>query len=206
MKYYLISVFLLLSAYGNAQSAPLPQQHLFFIIGKSKHGTGDIRGLFFTTEYSKRFRDRLSYSVGISGTINDREDKRTFSAPDGSTIDGSIRDAIAGFQISNHLGYHFIKNSSHNFQVRLGALLRYQTISFADATTTLYPPITGLPIPVIYFENTSPQRTYTIGATTQIRYDFIIHKSTTLGLLGGFQTDTNGDVISQVSLSIGKTF
>ena len=70
----------------------------------------------------------------------------------------------------------------------------------------LYPPLTGLEIPVMYFEHREPQHTVSAGGSTQLRYDLTLKKKTSVGLLGGFQVDSNGDNITQVGLSLGRRF
>jgi hypothetical protein len=206
MNYIIIFCGLLISKFLSAQSNPILTNQLNLSFGKSKHFSGDIPGIVFTTEYSKNFKKKLSYSIGLTGTIHDREDPLFFTDFSGEEINGSIRYVVAGVQTSFHLGYHFIQTNKNRFQLRFGTLLRYQSSSLPDARTILYEPVTGLPIPLIYFEQYESQRMFMVGGSLQLRYDYTFNKKITIGILGGFQVDSNEDNIAQVSLSVGRRF
>jgi hypothetical protein len=209
MKYVLTFCLLLISCLSFSQKNDnfLGERQLNFSIGRSKHGTGDMRGLIFNTEYSKRFKNRLSWIAGIGGTIHDGVRPLFFTYPDGSEIDGSIRYTTAGLQGKSQIGYSLIKTNTLELQIRAGALLRYQTSSYYDGVSILYPAAgTGVPFPVIYFTNISPQRTFTVGGNAEIFYNYSITPKILIGVLAGLQTDTNGDTITQLSLSIGRRF
>jgi len=66
--------------------------------------------------------------------------------------------------------------------------------------------LTGLSYPVVVFENSTPQRTFAVGGTTQFKYSYSTKKNVSFGMLAGFQFDSNGDNISHLSLTIGKRF
>ena len=197
---------LLLSNLLSAQSNQSLNNHVNISFGRSIHFSGDIPGIVFSTEFSKKIKKKISYSIALVGTIHDSEDPLFFSGPSGQQIDGSIRYVTAGVQTSAHLGYHFISTTKSDFQLRLGPLLRYQSSSLPDVVTIVYEPITGQPIPLIYFEQFEPQRQLTVGGSLQLRYDFTFNGKISLGLCGGFQIDSDGDNIAQASLSIGRRF
>lgn len=204
MKYKLTFCLLLISAFSFAQNKN--NKSIQLILGRATHGSGDIRGLIFTTEYAKYFKKRLSWIVGIGGTIHDGSLPVFFTVPNGNTVDGSVRYTTAGVQVNGQIGYSFLKTISHEMQLRLGALVRYQSSSYFDQVSILFPIITGLPYPVVVFNNTTPQRTYSIGGNLEIHYNYTITKKIMIGIIAGLQTDTNGDTISQLSLSIGRRF
>lgn len=206
MKYSFFGSFLLLSNLMWSQSDKSTNNHLNLSFGRSKHFSGDITGIIFSTEFSKKIKQRVSYSIALTGTIHDGEDRLYFSAFSGQQINGSIRYVTAGVQVSSHLGYHFINTTKSDFQLRFGPLLRYQSSSLPDAVTILYEPITGLPIPVIYFEQYEPQRIFSTGGSLQLRYDYTFNKKIAIGILGGFQIDSNEDNIAQVAFSVGRRF
>jgi hypothetical protein len=207
MNYIIIFCGLLISKFLSAQSNPILTNQLNLSFGKSKHFSGDIPGIVFTTEYSKKIKKLLSYSIGLSGTIHDGEDRLFFNAPvNGELINGSIRYVTSGVQIAGHLGYHFINTKRSDLQFKLGPLIRYQSSSLANVTTVIYPIVTGLPIPVIYFGHYEPQKMLMVGGSMQLRYDYTINRKITLGIFGGFQIDSNEDNIAQVSLSVGRRF
>jgi hypothetical protein len=183
-----------------------PKRQIELIGGRSVHGSGDTRGLNFSVEYSKYFKKRLNWSASIGGTIHDGVFPVLYEYPTGVQNDGSIRYTTAGLQVLTHLGYNFIKSRKNELLFRLGSVLRYQSSSYWDVVTVLYPPLTGLPYPVVVFENSTPQRTIAIGGTTQLKYSYTTKRNISIGILGGFQFDTNGDNISHLSLTIGKRF
>ena len=88
----------------------------------------------------------------------------------------------------------------------LSGILRYQTSSASDAINKLYPALTNLPFPVIVLENSSPQRTYSIGAAPKVGYNYTFNNKIAAGFAGGLQFDTNGDTILQLFLTIGRRF
>jgi hypothetical protein len=165
-----------------------------------------MRGLIFNTEYVKNFRKNLSWVASVGGTIHDGFIPNYFTSPNGTEIDGSIRYTTAGVQATNHIGYSVIKRNDNQLELRAGALLRYQSSSYYDIVSINYPAGTGLPIPVIVFIHENPQRTFAIGGSAQIFYNYSITPKILLGALAGLQTDTNGDTITQLSLSIGRKF
>lgn len=203
MKYILLLAFKVLFF----QKLQAQKQQVQVSFGRSFNGTGDIRGFGFATEYNKYFKKKLSWSASFGGTIHDDFIPIIYEYPAGSQNDGSVRYTIAGFQVASHLSYNFLKPEQHELLFRLGAVLRYQSSSYYDDVAIYYPAAgTGFPIPVVVFNNTSPQRTFAVGASPQISYSYIVNKKTSLGLLAGFQFDTNGDNISQLSLTVGRRF
>ena len=184
----------------------LPEHSIQIVAGHSIHSTGDNKGLSFATGYEKYFRKNLSWTIAMGATIHDGASPLFYTDPGGHIQDGSFRYTTAGFQITGHAGYSFIRTSRHEFQFRAGGLVRFQSSSYFDEFGTLYPIATGLPIPVSYFVNTTPQRTYAAGASLQLQYNFTFPNRLQLGFLAGFQMDTNGDNISQLSIMAGKRF
>ena len=96
-----------------------------------------------------------------------------------------------------------IRSKRHTLDVQLGALVRYQTSSYYDELTTLFPALTGLPIPVIYLVNQSNQRTVSFGGIGALQYQYHFASGDHIGIRGSLQTDTQGDVISMASLLFG---
>ena len=105
------------------------------------------------------------------------------------------------------IGYNFVKTKNLDFGVRLGVLFRYQSSSVPDDVTMIFPIATGLPVPIFINENMSPQRTYSVGAMSQLFASYIIQQKIILGLTTGLQLDTNGDTIfPQLAFTIGRRF
>lgn len=202
MKYFFFLTFAIL-LFNKSQAQ---KQQIQLSIGQSFNGTGDTRGLNFATEYNKYFKKKLSWSAALGGTIHDGFFPIFYEYPSGRHNDGSVRYTIAGFQATSHISYNFLNSLQHEFLFRIGTVLRYQSSSYWDVVTVLYTPITGIPYPVVVFENTTPQKTVAIGGSTQISYAYTIQQKISIGFVAGFQFDTQGDNISQVSLTIGRRF
>ena len=197
--------YILILTFYSIQSKAQNQQ-IQFSVGTSFNGSGDTKGLGFLTEYNKKFKKKLSWSASLGGTIHDGSFDILYEYPIGQTRDGSVRYTIAGFQGASHLGYSMFRTQTHDLQFRLGTVIRYQSSSYWDVVNVLYEPITGLPYPVIVFENTTPQKTLAIGGSSQIVYNYTLKNRISIGILASFQFDTQGDNISQLLFTIGKRF
>jgi hypothetical protein len=205
MKTSLILFLLFISNRLTAQMK-LPDHSIEIVAGRSMHSTGDNKGMSFATGYEKYFRKNCSFTIALGATIHDGAAQLFYADPTGHIQDGSYRYTTAGFQITGHAGYSFIRTRRHELQLCAGGVARFQSSSYFDEFNTLYPIATGLPIPVSYFVNTTPQRTYALGASCQLQYNFTFRNHLQLGVLAGFQMDTNGDSISQLSIVAGKRF
>jgi hypothetical protein len=182
------------------------KKQLQMLGGWSKHGSGDLRGFYYGFNYSKYFKPKLSWQVSVEGNMYDGYFPLYYTAPNNSVVDGSYRYSISGLQLGYNLRYSFLKTDNHEAIISGGAFVRYQSSSASDAITVLYPIVTNLPIPVIYFQNETPARTIAVGAYPKIEYNYTLKKKITIGMIAGFQFDTNGDNIMNLSLSIGKRF
>jgi len=202
----IILLFLLISSYLAGAQTLSPKRQIQLIAGKNFHGTGDMRGISFQIDYEEYFRKRISWIIGLGATIHDGSIPLFLDDPGNSPIDGSVRYTTAGFQIGSQLGYTLIQINKHEFQIRMGALVRYQSSSYYDEVSIYYPAGTGLPDPVIVFSNKTPQRTISLGGNAQIQYSYTLSNNISLGVLAGLQTDTNGDTLSQISLTVSKRF
>jgi hypothetical protein len=180
------------------------ESSLTFSIGKSVHGSGDIPGFIFSAGYAKQIKKSFLWNANISATLHDGKYPVYFTTPAGNMVDGSYRYTTGGMQGSFLGSYNFLKNNIHKLEIRLGAVLRYQSSSYYDVVSVYYPAATGLPIPVLVIENTTPQRTVAIGAIGEVYYGYKITPKLILGVIGGFQVDTNGDTIRYTGLSISR--
>lgn len=174
--------------------------------GRSFNGTGDIRGVGLSLEYSKTIKKKFDWTVSIGSNIHDGSFPILFEYTSGNMVDGSVRYTTAGMQAAYSLGYSFIKTGGSDLRLKIGGLLRFQSTSYYDDVTVLYPTLTGLSYPVIVFRNSNPQRTVSAGLITQFGYKVNVNKKICVGVVGSFQFDTNGDNISQLMLSLGRRF
>lgn len=202
MKFFIFFILLFLIFSLSAQKNELPRYHLQVSAGRCFHGSGDLRGVIFSTDFSKYVKKKLSLGLSLSGTVHDGNYPLYFTYGN-QEVDGSLRYTVAGVQLAGLIGYGIVRNEEHEIQIEGGPLLRYQSSSLPDYYEIAYPAATGLPYPVIIYQHSSPQRTYSIGGVLQLHYNYTFSRRFTIGLLAGFQADTEGDNLFQTSLSAG---
>lgn len=204
MKYTILLLAIGLAVSSSAQTGKTKYPEYFQLAGGiSKHGTGDMNGYAISVDYKRYLRPRTSISIGLATTIHDGVFQILYTDPNNNPIDGSFRYGTSGIQLNARMGYSMIRTKHHTLDVQVGALLRYQTSSYYDDLTTLYPPATGLPIPVFFQVNRSNQRTVSFGGIGALQYQYHFTSGDHIGIRGSLQTDTQGDVISMVSLLFG---
>jgi hypothetical protein len=208
VKFILSILFFLLSfnLFSQQKQSLESEQLLQVTIGSSFHGSGDMKGVMINTGYSKYIRKRIAWSFLLGATVHDKSHPLFYTAPNGENIDGSVRITAGGLQLASHLGYSVIKAKRHQFEIRAGGLVRYQSSSIINDLSILHPGGTGFPIPVLVIRNFDPQRTFTVGASTQLFYNYRISQKISIGLLAGFQLDSFGDVVRHTSFSVGRNF
>lgn len=172
--------------------------------GLSFNGTGDNIGPIIGFEYSSTLKKNWFWTAGFGSTIHSDTGIPLVFQYQGNTIDGTIRETNAGIQAFSFLGYSLINTSHHLVALKAGGIVRYQSNSVTSNIYTLFPLATGLSYPVYVFENKDPQVTFAAGLSGQFSYTYKINKKLGIGFLGGFQFDSNGDNISQFSLSITR--
>lgn len=199
--------FITISVNAIAQNTRIiPNQSIQIDVGIGKHGTGDLSGFVINSEYKKYFRRKLSFSLGLGATINDGALPILYSDLSGNLVDASYRYNTAGLQLTSKLGLSFVRNTKNDFGLQIGVMLRYQSSSYYDEVTVLYPPITGLAVPVVTIINESPQRTVAAGGIAQLYYHYAVKENIYIGSSIALQTDTNGDFIRQLTLTCGLKF
>jgi hypothetical protein len=205
-KTTVLTLMLLMAASAHTQN--LPGRILQLAGGYSKHGSGDMNGIVFGTEYSRYTSKKISFNFYFRGSINNSIDRLIFNNTiTGTQQDASIRYTTAGVQTGINVRNSFIRSQQHELLIGLGVFGRYQSASHGTDGYSLYSPaVTGVPTFLIEFYNRTPQKTYSAGALLQLQYNFTFPGNITIGLAPGFQTDTNGDAILQAVLVLGKRF
>lgn len=198
-------IFLMFFVWSMSMSYAQNNFDLEFNTLRSKHGSGDLLGINFNTSFIKPIKKNLSYVITAGGSTHQRK-KELFFTINGIENDGSILFVTSGFQVGFGMDYKFINFDIHKFGIRLIPFGRYQSTSLPDAVTTLFPIITDIPFPAIYFEQTSPSQTLAVGIDTSLIYNIKLHKTFSLNFLGSFQFDTNGDNIIGYGLGLVKAF
>lgn len=174
-------------------------------IYSSRHGTGDLNGVSFTSNYIKPINKNFSYLFSIGGSTHHGKDELLFNV-EGRDIDSSILFTTSGIQLGIGLDYKFINTYKHKFRFRLIPFIRYQSTSIPDVSTILFPPLTELPFPVIVFEQNSPSETLAVGLESNFIYNFRLFKTLSINILGSFQFDSNGDTLRGLGLGLVKSF
>ena len=177
-----------------------------FVGGFGKHGSGDMKGIVFggdyTVYYSRKFSLTYNFRGGVHSSIH------PIHVDNGGNItDASIRFTTAGFQLGANAGLSVLNSAHHEVMIKLGAFGRYQSASNGSDGYSLYSPTTtGVPTVLVGYDNRTPQQTLAFGGVVQLQYNFTFNSNLFLGIQPAFQTDTNGDVILQASLVVGKRF
>ncbi|MBC7829755.1 MAG: hypothetical protein H7122_18570 [Chitinophagaceae bacterium] len=178
------------------------------VIGYSKHGSGDMKGIVFGTEYSRYLSNIFLINYNLRASIN--SDKHTIIVNNTTTntrTDASVRFTTAGVQLGVNVGLSLARHSKHEFLISLGGFGRYQSASNGSDGYSIYSPqATGLPVVLVGYDNHTPQETFSVGGLLQVHYNYTLRNKVYFGFIPGFQTDTNGDALPQVALSIGKRF
>lgn len=198
---------LLLSMCANAvaQTTDIAFSNKFVAIsgGRSTHGTGDMVGVSQRVTYGQYFRKKLFWFSTIGADIHDGKYLST-TIQDGTVLDHSFRYTSGAIQITGGAGWSFLRTSKSELGIKVSGVLRYQSSSYFDELAIIYDPKNIGPYPATFILNTSPQRTYAVGVGPEAFYQQTIFKSIFVGLSAGFQVDTNGDVLTNISLSVGK--
>lgn len=208
MRLTYLLIILCLSQTLHAQTDPNQfTKYASITAGRSTHGTGDMKGISQKITYGKYFRKKLVWSISVGASIHDGSLRSSTTQSDGTVLDHSFRYTAGGIQTSVGLGYSFIKTKRNELGLKIDGILRYQSSSYFDQLFIVFDPqTTGIPYPATYIINTSPQKTYAIGVSPELFYNHSIGKSLFLGATANFQADTNGDVITNLAISVGKRF
>ena len=191
-----------------AQS-PLPNKQIQLSGGYSRHGSGDLNGIIFGTEFVKYKSKKFSMSYNLRATINDGQE--TIIVNDlisGIRTDNSIHFTTAGVQVGADAGYSLLRNMRHEVKLTLGAFGRYQSASPPAGYALYMPNRTNVPAVLVEFLNFSdqPRRTMAFGGVFQLQYNYTFKQNLGFGISSGFQTDTNGDALPFAMLQLGKRF
>ncbi|MBC7886322.1 MAG: hypothetical protein H7Z13_00425 [Ferruginibacter sp.] len=189
----------------NAQYT-LPVHAIQLVGGYSRHGSGDYKGIVFGADYIKYLSKRTSLDFNFKAMINDGRDLIIVTNnTNGTQTDASVRFTAAGVQVGVNGGYSIIRNRRHELMISLGGFGRYQSSSNGDDGYQIYEPLrTGQPTVLIGYDNRTPQRVYSLGGIFQFHYNFTFNNKVYIGLVPGFQTDTNGDAIPHLALTVGR--
>ena len=197
------------TSFGKADAQdPIHRHALQLTAGYSLHGSGDMKGIGAGAEYIRYSSKKLFLNYNLRSTINNQKHEiiiNNISA--GTTQDASIRFTTAGIQLGVDAGFDFIKSKVLNSSISLGGFVRYQSASNGTDGYSLYgPAATGLPTILVEYSNKTPQETVAFGGLLQLQFNVNVSRQWYMGLVPRFQTDTNGDAIVLLGLSVGRRF
>lgn len=180
--------------------------------GRSFHGTGDLPGLSLDVAYDHSFLKRLDLTTGLTTTIHSDKDRFptiTFILPDQTTQTlqapdrGMLRYTTAGVQLTSVLNYNFIALPRHKLRLGGGPVLRYENSSQPIAWGYEFNP-TKNEVPVYSFGEFGNLHQLSVGFNLGLSYIFKISHKYQAGVRAWFQNDTNGSVITHLSLVVGR--
>ncbi|GGM88015.1 hypothetical protein GCM10010967_20780 [Dyadobacter beijingensis] len=192
------------AAFAQEHQYAAPSKYLSLSVGPSKHGTGDMRGIMQRVTYTQYFKKRLFWYASVGADLHDGEYQVIVTQPSGEVTDHSFRYTAGAMQLTGGAGFSALRSKNTELGVRLAAVLRYQSSSLYDYLNIIYDPKEIGPYPAMFIANVNPQRTFAAGICPELFFNQRIFKSFTAGISGGFQLDTNGDVLTSFALSVGK--
>lgn len=181
------------------------QQQLSLDLNRSFHGTGDMRGFGFAVEYGKYAGKRLELTAGVAANIH-HDAFPLLVSPLGNPIDASYRLVTGGLQLNGQANFAPLRTRAHELKIGLGPVVRYQSSNASGGYGVTFPPAVDYPEPVFTFRNYEDQNLVTLGYQAAASYSFTFQNRLFVGAKASFQNDTNGDVITQYGLRIGKRF
>lgn len=207
MKPLLLFLFFLPALLSAQNTTTLLDKYLQIDIGTGMHGSGDLGGFTFNTSYTNYFRKKIFYTLEVGTSINYGASSLFYVNSSGKTFDSSYRYTTAGIQLVGKIGLSFFRNKKNDLGLRIGPLVRFQSSSVPDGVSTLFPAAgTGFDMPVSFFDYVTPQNTLAIGGVFQLFYNYSISNKIYIGPSAGFQSDSNGDTITNISLACGMKF
>ena len=172
--------------------------------GKSWHGTGDFDGVIAGVDYVYTFHKRLDLSTGLVTTIHWGRD-RDFNSYSTNTSrqDRQLRFTVAGLQLAPVLNFTLLYTSVIQLKIGAGPMLRFQSSAYPDIYASYQDP-SVFPEPFYTLDYREKQNIITAGYTVNAIVTAHVSPKFLTGLKASFQNDTNGDVITSISLLIGK--
>jgi hypothetical protein len=207
LKLFVLIITVCISTEACCQKV-LPCNSLQIIGGYARHGSGDLNGVVFGTEYLKYYTTKFSLNYNFRSSINYGKTVLIVNnAIDNRRTDASVRFTTAGIQIGVNAGLSLLRNSRNEIMTSLGVFGRFQSASNGSDGYQIYSPqSTDQPTILIGYDNKTPQQTLSVGAIFQVQYSYTFNNKIFVGLVGGYQVDTNGDTVPQLAIAIGKRF
>lgn len=164
-------------------------------VGPSSHGTGDLSGLVVDFNHVYRFAKHIGLVSSLTSTIH--FDSRIYSPYDRYPEFYTT----AGLQLSTSVRFSVDLAKAHEFHLSIGPLIRFQADSNPQLSSTTYDPNSTDDFKQRFeFES---QTSFSPGYIVVAGYTATIKSKIRLGAKIFFQNDTQGDVITCMSPSIG---
>jgi hypothetical protein len=173
--------------------------------GKSWNGTGDFDGFVAEFAYSRKIKERIEFFNGLTTTIHYGKD-RGFSGLSGSLPpEETLLFTTAGIQLTSVLNFALINSFDNQLKLGAGPIFRFQSTSLLEQYGYYQDP-QYFPEPFYVIYKAGKQNTFSPGYTVGITFQTKVTLKYEAGIKAFFQNDTNGDVITYVSLIFGRVF
>ncbi len=173
---------------------------------RSRHGTGDMNGVFVNLQYSKGFARRFDWYADLGFSVHDLV---YFNNNPNNPAKNEIyeqRYVTAGLQLGGGIAFKPLLGKNE-ISIQLGPLVRYQSSSLPVSAGILYPETTKLPFMAEQVQHMNePLRTFNVGARLRFAYYYTLGRNILVGANANIQTDTYGDVIHGYGISVGQRF
>lgn len=204
MKLPTILICLFLFSFNCFSQNVIEQSTVSAEFGRNMHGTGDISGFNFGLRFNKYLNKRFDLITAFEANLNDSAATPfIWEDPNGNVYDSTLHDVLAGFQLNIGLGFNIINSNKHKFGINPSVYGRYQANSVLGDRIIDYPILTGYPVPIRYLIRNEPGRTYAIGGSIRLYYNYRINSKYFVGVNPGFQNDSRGDTMLFITLSFG---
>jgi hypothetical protein len=175
----------------------LPKRSINLHAGYSFHGSGDLLGgqggIAYEGQVKKWLSMRYQAEVTIHGGSaigNVRNDQFYQQVP--------MYELTSGVQLSSMPVLHVFGADKPWLNIAAGPLVRYQITSSSDGYS--YQNNAGTPTPDVYAIYDLTPRAFYVGYTVGVESQFLHTTKWAGGIRAHFQNDTNGDVITGISL------
>ena len=199
-RLYFIAIVLLFSQLVFAQD-----RQLSVSLGRSFHGTGDMNGVGFNVEFGKYISNNIEVSGSLGSNIH-HDQYPLFISYGSNVVDASYRMVTGGIQLTGQLHFVPLRTKYNEISLGLGPVARYQSSSASGGYGITYPPAVNYPEPVFTFQQVEEQNIFSVGYLASLSYAYTFKMKYFIGANAFFQNDTNGDVVTQYGLRIGRRF
>lgn len=192
-KKFLISQLLLVSFISSIKSQDISQS-ILMSAGRSFHGTGDLPGFLIDFGYQKFHNKRYGYEISFISSFHYGN-----WTNDALPKNEQLYFVTAGFQGGLKGTLSIFSNKIHRLHIGVGPFLRYEMSSYPSLSGQyIIEPFAPTPLYTVRYED--PRNPFSLGYSVSFRYLVNLSKKNSLGFGIGFQNDTEGSTITNISM------